>query len=533
MAPRYDAIVIGGGHNGLVAAFYLARAGLRVVVLERRHVVGGTCVTEEVFPGFWGHTGANLGAWLHPKIIVDMELQTFGLDDIVRTNPGVFTPFPDGRCFAGWREKSRTIDEIKKFSAADVEPYFALRDYFKRFAATLGLSFLQPPPTMGELMARIRTPEDEEAFNRIMFGTAKDFLDEHFASEEIKAILGIVATVNNFAGPSTPGSPYMWLHRSLGSDFIDDGGDPRIRALRGVVFRPRWGMGGLTKAMEQSLRSRGAEVRTNAEVARILVRDGAATGVALANGEELSARVVLSNADLHTTFLRLLAPSDVDATFRRKIERLDTEGSCAKVLLALDGLPRWRFASSDEESDHFSQCHFRIAPSLAYMDRACADAKAGRSATEPILWGVIPSAVNPAMAPPGKHIVCLTTFHFPYRVACGDLDAERAAYTRRCIDVLAQYAPNVKDLVIDATCLAPKDLERYFGMTQGHITHGNMMPGRVFSSRPLPGWADYRTPVRNLYLCGSAAFPGGSVSGLPGHNAGHKVLADLRTDTTA
>lgn len=527
MSQQYDAIVIGGGHNGLVAGFYLARSGLRVAVLERRHVVGGACVTEEIFPGYWGHTGANLGAWTYPKVIVDMELQRHGLDDIVRTNPGVFTPFPDGRCFAGWREKSRTVDEIKKFSAADVEPYFALRDYFKRFAAVLNFSFMRPPPTMGEVLSRIRTPEDEEAFNQIMFGTAKDFLDEHFESEEIKAILGIVATVNNFAGPSTPGSPYMWLHRSLMSDFVDDGGDPRVRALRGVVFRPRGGMGGLSAAMERSLEAAGAVVRKNAEVARILVADGRVTGVALADGEEIASRVVLSNLDPKATFLRLLEPVDLEASFRHRIDRLDMEGSCAKVVIALDGLPRWRFARSDEESDHFSQCHFRLAPSLAYMDQACADAKAGRPANEPILWGVIPSAVNPSMAPPGKHIVCLTTFHYPYRVTSGDENAERDAFARRCIDLFAQYAPNVRDIVVDYTCATPKDLERRFGMTEGHITHGNMMPGHVFSSRPIPGWSDYRTPVHNLYLCGSGAFPGGSVSGIPGHNAAHKVLRDL------
>ncbi|HUF53774.1 MAG TPA: NAD(P)/FAD-dependent oxidoreductase [Dehalococcoidia bacterium] len=527
MSDEYDVIAVGGGHNGLVAAGYLARAGLRVIVLEKRHLAGGASVTEEVFPGFWANTGANNAAWIHPKILADMDLIRFGLE-IIRPNPSVFTPFPDGRYFLTWLQKERVNEEIRKFAAADIEPYWGVRQYVKRFAEMLGISFLEPPPpNLGELTARIQTSEAESAFNRLMFGSVQELLDDWFESEEIKSLFAIISTCNNFASPMDPGSSYMLLHRSLSLDFIDYTIAPEWRTYR-PTYRTRGGIGQLMTAMTDSIEASGAAVRTNAEVSHISVKNGQATGVVLSTGEEILGRVVVSNLDPHRTFLRLIDQTDLDREFREEVERLSTEGSCAKVIVAVDLLPRWRSVKDASLDDPVAQASFRISPSMAYMDKACSEAKNGYASTEPILWGSIPSVDSDAMTPPGKHIICLTTFHAPYHLKEENWVTEGDAYARRCIDVIDEYAAGFKESVIDYKCLSPVDLEDMFGMTGGHSTHVDMMPGHIFSSRPIPGWAGYKTPIQNLYMCGSGTFPGGQVSGLPGHNAAHVILEDLR-----
>ena len=526
-AGRHDAILVGGGHNGLVAAGYLARAGLDVLVLERRHVVGGPCSVVEYFPGYTAAMTNSPGS-LEPRIVADMRLAEFGLT-FTHPNPTMVAPFPDGRIFVTWREKARAVEELRKFSEHDALAYEELFAFFGRFAEKLGISLFEPPPSLRALTANLETPEDEAAFAAIMFGSIHDLLDEYLEADEIKAIVATLATNSNQAGPSTPGTPYMLLHRplSLASMPAEAGYDPRRQVMRGSTGLPVGGMGAVTQAMQRSIEASGAQVRTGAEVARILVRDGAVRGVALADGEEIEAATVLSNANPKLTYLDLVDRRDLDPAFRERVRRIPMAGSAFKVGLALDGLPRFAAARTDEEARLYAGCQFRIAPSLAYLERAYDDCKHGRPSAGPVIWGLTPSVMDPGLAPPGKHIMSLNIFHAPYHLAAGDWATEREAYGEHCIDTLAQYIPNLRDIITDSRFWSPRDIEREFGLVEANITHGDMVPGRLFSQRPLAGWADYRTPIAGLYLCGVGTWPGGYVSGIPGHNASHQVLRDL------
>jgi phytoene dehydrogenase-like protein len=520
--------VVGGGHNGLVAAGYLARAGRKVLVLERRERVGGPCSVVEYFPGYIAAMTNSPGS-LEPKIVADMRLAEHGLK-WWHPNPSMVMPFPDGRAFVAWRERERVIEELRKFSTHDAAAYYEVFEFFERFAERIGVSLFEPPPSLPELASRLRTPEDEEAFARIFFGSLRDLLDDYLESEELKAVIGMVGIMSNRVGPWTPGSAYFLMHRPMSLVSTRDlvANDPRRQLLRGSTGLPVGGMGAISEAMRRSIEAAGVVVRTEADVAAIMVRDGRAEGVALANGEEFRAPVVLSNLSPVLTYLRLLPAESIDESLRAKLNKLKVEGNAFKVGLALDGLPRFRAARDEGEAQAFAACQFRISPSLKYLEDAYDDAKVGRPSRGPIVWGLTPSVADPSLAPPGKHIMTLSVFHAPYRLAEGDWTTERDRYGQVVIDAVNEYIPNLKDIITDVRCWSPKDIEGEFGIYQGNITHGDIVPANHFSLRPFSGWSDYRTPVRGVYLCGVGAWPGGNVSGIPGHNAAQQVLKDLK-----
>jgi len=523
----YDAIIVGAGHNGLVTAAYLARAGLRVLVLERRHVVGGACVTEEVWPGYKISTAAYLCGLLVPTVIADLELKRFGYE-ILPKDPAFFSPFPDGRALFVWRDDRKTAEEISKFSRRDAERYPQYEAFLERLAAFVDPWLLATPPNpvrrrLGDLLGLAKLglgvlrfpPRDFVPAVRIATQSARDFLDGWFESSELKASLATDGVIGARGGPSTPGTAYVLFHHCMG----------QAAGKRGLWGFVRGGMGGVTQALAASAQRLGAEIRTNAEVVRILTRDTRATGVALHNGDQIRAPIVASCADPKVTFLRLL--SSVDAEFRREIEGIRAEGVAMKINLALDGLPEFTAVPGwGMGPQHRATIH--IGPTMEYIDRAWQDAQTGLPSREPFLEVTIPTTYDPALAPTGKHVMNIFVQYAPYRLGEGNWDQVKEAYADRVIDTLAQYAPNMREIIRHRQVISPLDLEREFGLTGGDIFHGEMTLDRLFFMRPVPGWADYRTPVRGLYLCGSGAHPGGGVMGAPGYNAAREILRDWK-----
>ena len=529
MERKYDAIIVGGGHNGLTAAGYLARSGRKVLVLERRDQVGGPCSVVEYFPGFTAAITNSPGS-LEPRIMADLKLSEHGLR-WHHPDPSMVMPFPDGRAFVAWRDRARVREELKKFSDKDVDNYGKVFEFFEIFARKIGVSLFEPPPSLRELASRLETPEDEAAFSKIFFGNLRDLLDDYLESEELKALIGMVGIMSNSVGPSTPGSAYFLMHRPMSLVSSEDTGanDPRRQLLRGSTGLPYGGMGSITLAMRSFVESCGGVVRTGAEVSDIIVRNSRAAGVALLNGEEFEAPIVISNLSPVPTFLKLLPADSLEAGFRAAVGRLKVEGNAFKVGLALDDMPRFAAASGEAEERAFAACQFRISPSLDYLEDAYDDLKSGRPSQGPIVWGLTPSVADPSLAPPGKHIMTLSVFHAPYRLASGTWAEERDRYAQVIVDKVAEYIPNLKSSLIDVHAWSPEDIEQEFGTYQGNITHGDILPSNHFSLRPIAGWSDYRTPVRGLYLCSVGTWPGGNVSGIPGHNAAHQVMRDLAT----
>ena len=525
MAKRYNVIVVGGGHNGLSCAAYLARAGLDVLVLEQRDIVGGPCAEYEYFPGYRASMTNSPGS-LEPKVVTDLELERFGLE-FTRPNPSLMFPFPDGRAFIAWRERERVADEIRKFSAVDVEGYAALFEFLNGFAARLGASLFEPPPTLRELVSRLETPEHEEEFAKLFFGSVVDLLDEFLESAELKAMLAMLGVMSNWLGPSSPGSSLWLLMRplSLASSTVTADHDPRRQVLRGSTGLPLGGMGSIVRAMRQSIEAAGSTVRTGCKVTRILTDGGRVNAVVLADGEQIHADVVASNLNPRITFLDLLEPAALDAEFRARIDRLPKHGSIFKMALALDGLPTFAAAPRGLEQA-CSGCQFRIAPSVEYQELAFDDARYGRPSKGPMYWGLLPSMADPSLAPPGKHVLSANIFHAPIELRDGDWATQRDRFGEHCIDVLGEYMPNLKDMIIDRRFWSPVDLENEFGLIGGNIAHLDMSPRYMFGLRPLAGFSAYRSPIEGLYSCGSATWPGGTVTGAPGHNASQQILGD-------
>ena len=530
---RYDAIVIGAGHNGLVTACYLARAGLRVLVLERRHVVGGACVTEETFPGFKVSTAAYVNSLFHTAIVRDLKLAAYGYEVLAR-DPSSFTPFPDGRSLTMGPDSDLTRREIAKFSARDAERYPQYEAMLERVAAVVEPTLTMAPPdlqkprlgdlrtllTLGRSFRRLGEGVGEAV--EILTGAARPILDRWFESEELKGTLATDAIIGAMASPSMPGTAYVLFHHVMG----EAGGK------RGVWAYVRGGMGGLTQALAAAARDLGADVRCEAEVARIIVREGRAVGVALAGGEEYHAPVVVSNADANVTFLRLLDRSELPEAFVADIERISYASASVKINVALTELPDFRALPGTEPGpQHRGTIH--ICPDQDYIERAYDEAKYGRPSAQPVLECTIPSAVDPTVAPPGRHLMSMFVQYAPYELRHGSWYDERDGFADRCFDLLNEYAPNFKRAVLDRQVLAPPDLERVFNLTGGNIFQGAMTPGQLFAFRPVPGHARYRTPLGGLYLCGSAAHPGGGVMGIPGLNAAREILGRRRLRSSA
>lgn len=522
-----DAIVVGAGHNGLVAAWYLANAGLEVVLLERRDEVGGLCVTDEIFPGFRGNLVANSCHNLEPSIIARMDLLSHGLR-FAHPEPSSFMAFPDGRAFVGRRSRDDLAAEIAKFHRHDAQGYFDALDGMSRLARLLDVSFFDAPPSLGELASRAQSPADKELFVKLMFGSATDYLDEHLLSPEVKATLGIVAVSGNFVGPSTPGSAYMLLHRPLyrESSAVREGN--RFHTLGTGPAAPIGGMGAIAVAMKNAVLAAGVEVRTGAEVASIRCDGGRVTGVALTSGEEISARQVLSALNPKRTLADLVPTGNMPDEARSLVDGIPMRGSSFKVLLALDAAPRFAAASDDAENELFLRCGFRTGGGISDMDDAYYDAMRGRWSQHPVIWGLVPSAVDPTLTPPGKHMMSLSVFHAPYELADASWDDERANFGKHIVSVLADhYIPNLEQILLDYRCLSPVDLEEEFALTGGHVSHGDVVAARMFDTRPVAGCSAYTTPVDGLYLGNVGSWPANYVSGLPGRNAAARILRDL------
>lgn len=527
LSTRYDVAIVGGGHNGLTAGTYLAKAGLRVIVLERREIAGGMTAPVEYFPGYTASITNSPGS-LEPIIITELELERYGLQ-YLRPDPALVYPFPGGRGFVGWRDRAASLAQIAKFSARDAKRYYPFFQYLDDFASRLNVSIHQPPPRFAELVSRIDDDESEEMFSKIMFGSVKDLLDEWFESDEVKALVASVAIVANLAGPRTPGTVMRLMARplSLRSMPAGDVFDPRRQVMRGSTGLPRGGMGAIAVAMTNAFRAAGGVVKTNAEVVSIEVRDGRCGQVVLAGGDTIEAGTVVSNLNPRTTLLELVDDAELPTGFRERLRQVPTHGSAFKLGLALDGVPEFAMATTKEEVERFAACQFRIAPSMDYMERAYDDAKYGFPAQEPMLWGLTPSVLDDTVTPPGKHVMSVNIFHVPYQLATGSWETEKDVFGKRCIDTLEQYVPDIKNLISDVRFWSPADLQDEYGLLGGNITHGDTMPGQMFSFRPVAGWSAYRTPIEGLYLCGAGTWPGGSVSGVPGRNASQAVLADL------
>ncbi len=521
-------MVIGGGHNGLVTAAYLAKAGRKVLVLEARDLLGGCAVTEEIWPGYRVSTGAYLNSLLQQRVIDDLELAKFGYA-VDPKDPSFFSPYPDGRHLFFWQDRNRTLAEIAKFSKRDAEAFGRFEDHLEKLAVVAESLLLEippefPPRRIGEyidyvkLLGKVKGLGREELTGlvKIFTQSASDFLDEWFESPEIKVTLATDGVIGANGGPRSPGTAYILLHHCMGG----------VGGHRGLWGFVRGGMGKVSEAMAASALAAGAEIRTNARVARILVKDGRACGVVLKNGDEIGAKIVASNCDPKRTFLQLMDERDVPEDLLKGIRQFRSEGTSCKINLALNALPEFTSYPSPGGGapgpHHGATMH--ICPDLDYVERAWDDAKYGRPSKSPLLEMTIPTIYDPSLAPKGKHIMGIFLQYAPYTLREGNWDQLREPFGDRVIEIIAEYCPNITEIVEHRQVLTPLDLERRFGITGGNIFHGEMAVDQMFMMRPLAGSARYKMPVPGLYLCGSGAHPGGGVMGAPGFNAARAIL---------
>ena len=521
-----DVLIIGAGHNGLVCACYLARAGLKVAMLERRTVVGGAAVTEEFHPGFRNSTASYTVSLLHPKVIRDLRLAKHGLKVVERPFSN-FLPLPEGQSIRIGGGMAATQREVARFSKADAGRLPAYYERLEAVADVLRGLLLETPPNVGggprdffhALMTANRLRSLPMKARREVLDlftmSAGDWLDRWFESDPIKAAFGFDSVVGNFASPYTPGSAYVLLHHVFGE----------VNGNKGSWGHALGGMGAITQAMRKEAESLGVEIRTGIGVERVLVGDDAAQGVRLEDGGELKARCVVSNAN-PKLLLKLLP--DAPGEWREPFENYQCESATFRMNVALSELPDFTTAPGRDAQPHHSS-GIIMAPSMAFMDRAYASARENGWSAEPIVEMLIPSTVDDSLAPPGGHVASLFCQHFRYTLPGGrDWDAERERAADAVIDQVSRSAPNFRAAILGRRILSPLDLEREFGLVGGDIFHGKLSLNQLFSARPVLGHGDYRMPLRNLYLCGSGAHPGGGVTGVPGHNAAREVLRDRR-----
>ncbi len=522
---RYDAVVIGGGHNGLTCAAYLARAGRRVLVLERRHVLGGAAVSEELYPGFTFSVCSYVVSLLRPHIIRDLSLERHGLQIIPLECS--FLPLPDGRSLARWSDPHLTRREIARFSPRDAEVYPEFGLAMTRLARFAKRVIDEPAPDPASLSPRewlrlLRLGRALGEFDadmrylnfKLMTMSAVDFLDQWFESDVLKAPMSVSGIIGTFLGVRSPGTAYVLLHHYMGE--IDG-------AFRSWGFA-KGGTGGISNAIASAARSFGAEILTRAPVDRVIVRDGRAQGVVIDGGAEIRAKVVISGLDPHRTFLRLVGEDHLPGEFVARIRRYRMRGSSGKVNLAVDRIPE--FACRPGDGPHLYG-DIAIAPGIDYLERAYDEAKYGDFSRRPYLNVVIPSLVDPSVAPPGKHIVSCFVQYAPYDIKEGAArwPDRRDAFGDAVVDTLAEYCPGLKDSILYRQVITPWDLEQEFGLTEGNIFHGELSLEQLLFLRPAAGWARYRTPVDRLWLCASGTHPGGGIMGAPGEIASRLLLA--------
>jgi len=519
--------VVGAGHNGLTAAAYLARGGMRTLVLERRDVLGGCCVTEEIAPGSRASTASYVASMLRPEVIRDLQLRAHGLR-MVPCSPSLLVPFRGGAAVPWWPERARTVAELRRLSPADADTFVRVDDQLRRLARYLQPFFLEPPPDVhaqglaGVLEAvrvgrRFRGISGDEIAQMAVFltGSLGDFLDRHYESEAVKTLFLANNVYGKHGGPYQPGSALGLLFHLL------SGGEHEEQGFYGHVLG---GMGAITQAMAAAARGFGAEVVAGAPVARIDVRGGRVRGVILEDGREIEAATVLSNADPRRTFLGLVGEAALPSEFVRAVRGIKMDGPCAKVNMVLGEEPR--VGGMPASFTPSERSLFTLVDSLDFAERCYDQAKRGLLPDELWVDCVIATNVDPSLAPPGKHVMTCFVQYVPYRLREGTWDEQRAELGRRVLEKIAEHAPNVPGAVEAMEVLTPLDLERRFGLTEGNIFHGDLSLDQLFFMRPVAGWARYRTPVEGLYLCGAGAHPGGGVTGAPGHNAARQVLRD-------
>jgi phytoene dehydrogenase-like protein len=509
-------LIVGAGHNGLVAANYLADAGLDVTVLERREIVGGCCVTEELIPGFRASSCAFVaGPGLEGRILRDLELADFGLR-LYQSDPLAVNIGPSGEAFALHRELDRTLAEIEgRFGRAEAERFVRFGARLQRVAAIVRPTLLADPPALPALRDAFTRAGDGELFDAFLTGSIGDLLDQHLDAGELKGFLAFLGLTSVFGGPYSASTAYVYSHHSWG-DF-----DGRF----GEFGYAHGGMGAISEALAARARARGVTIRTEAEVERILVTDGRIAGVALADGEELRAATVLSNADPIRTFLGLVEEADLEPGFLERVRGLDLRGTMARVHIAVDRLPQFAAFPAGGQTPHTSLT--MLGADIAGFERAFAAQQTGEMIDDPCIELTIQSVHDDSLAPPGKHIITTGIQQLPFELASGSWDDARDRLAAQALGALERYAPGSESSVIGVRAITPLDLERDYGLTAGNLFHGAMEPGQLFSSRPLPGFARYRTPIAGLYMCGAGTHPGGGVTGAPGHNGARAVITDL------
>ncbi len=528
-------VIIGAGHNGLVTAFYLARAGFKPLVLERRAVVGGAAITDEFYPGFKCSTLAHACGPLRADICKDMQLERFGLE-MLHPEPRVFAPSLDGRALLLYSDPAKSAQEIAKFSRKDAEKYVEFHGVLGRIACVLSRALVITPPSLDNPTAddiwnllktgrQVRSLGKKEMFRLLRWGpmAVADLVAEWFDTELLRATIAARGIFGTALGPWSAGSSAVLLLRAAAD------GHPA-----GTASFPRGGMGALTQAMASAARHAGAEIRTGADVAQILVKEGAVTGVVLANGEEIAAKAVISNADPRRTLLRLVDPVHLDPDFVAKMQHYRCLGTAAKINLALSGLPSFIALEatdggrpSDTNSHRALAGRIHIGPELDYLERAFDDSKYGDFSRQPYLDVTIPSISDPSLAPAGQHVMSIYVQYAPFRLKTGDWQSQREALRDTVVKTLSAYADNLPALILHSEVITPQDLEETYGLTGGHIFHGELALDQLFTMRPLLNWARYRTPLKGLYLCGSGTHPGSGLTGTSGAGAAREILRDL------
>jgi phytoene dehydrogenase-like protein len=525
-SAHYDAIVIGGGHNGLVAAAYLARAGKKVVVLERRPLVGGAAVTEEVYPGFKFSVFSYVVSLLRPEIIRELDLPAHGLQ--ILPLESTVTPLENGDYLAGWADPDETRRELRRHSPRDAEAMVLFGRLMQHMAMAVKpiLGMVPPDPAslapsdlkgLLKLGGHFRSlgAERFHALYKLMTMSSADYLDEWFELDALKATKSASGIIGTFLGPRSPGSAYVLLHHYMGE--IDG-------AFRAWGFQ-KGGTGGISNAIASAAKGFGAEIRTDAAVERVLVKGETVQGVALKNGDELRASLVVSGLDPRRTFTQLLDPRVLPSDLVEGVNRYKFRGSSGKVNLALSGIPKFTCLQHDQAlALRAARGAFSISPSIEYLERAYDDAKYGNFSRQPYMDIVLGSMIDPGMAPPGKHVMSIFVQYAPYNITGGWDDAKREAFGNAVIDTLACYAPDIRSLILHKQVLTPADIERITGLTEGNIFQGELALHQLFFLRPVPEWAKYRTPVKGFWQCGAGTHPGGGIMGASGRLAAQEIL---------
>ncbi|MCV7419739.1 NAD(P)/FAD-dependent oxidoreductase [Mycobacterium yunnanensis] len=512
--PEYDSIIIGAGHNGLVTANYLARAGQRVLVLEARDLVGGACVTEELIPGSKWSSCAFIAGLLRPEIIADLELARFGLD-LYQGDALSFSLFRDGTSFTMWKETDRTLRELEKINKKDAQAFLDFGVRLQRFAGLVTPYLLSPPPQRSEVFAAFEAAGEQTLFDEFTLLSVRDLLDRYFDDERLKSMLTFFGMVSIFGGPSTPGTAYTYGHHSWGE----------FNGNFGQFGLARGGMGAISEALAAAARHHGATIRTSTPVDVVVVERGKATGVRLTDGTVITAARVISNADPKRSLLTLVEPGVLPAKLVRDVENIDTRGSMARIHLLIDELPQYLpFPDATEGPQHHG--HQLLGPSREAFEEAYEAQRRGTFPSTFVIEAVTQSVTDDSLAPAGLHTMTLGIQQLPSELTGTTWAAEKEKWADLVLEDLFTYAPNLREHILDRVVITPDDLDHEYLITDGNIFHGSMMLDQLFGARPLPELANYRTPVDDYYLCGSGTHPGGGVMGANGHNAAQVVLAD-------